>query len=275
MTAPKTTRESAVELARRGVPVFPLIFRTKRPLPRSHGLHDSTVDLQKIRSIWAGRLLNVAVRTGTEIDGGFLNILDTDGADGYAELAKLERQYSPLPSTFTVKTSRGDHRYFSGPLLKSRTGFIQGLDWKGEDGSVVGPCSVHKSGAVYTCQDWNAPFAPAPEWLIQIVQSRDAVEHKTTQVSEIRDGDAYGRVALNREVAALSGVRHYRNEALIQSAFRMGQLVHDDKLDKTAAFNALLDAAKAIGLDAAEARATINSGFKGAATKTWSHRNES
>jgi hypothetical protein len=117
------------------------------------------------------------------------------------------------------------------------------------------------------------PIAMAPRWLIEIVQQRDAVEYKPTPVSEIRDDDAYGRAALRREVAALSGVRHYRNEALIQSAFRMGQLVHDDKLDKTAAFNALLDAAKTIGLGAAEARATIRSGLKGAATKTWSHRN--
>jgi hypothetical protein len=267
-----TTRESAVELARRGVHVFPLVFRTKRPLPRSHGLHDATTDLQTIRRIWAGRLLNLCVRTGTPLHGEYLSVLDTDGADGYAELSRLERQHGPLPVTFTIKTSRGDHRYFVGPLLPSRTGFLSGLDWKSDGGSVVGPCSIHASGAVYTCQDWNAPFAPAPEWLLQIVQQRDAVEHKTT-VSEIRDEDAYGRAALCREVSALSGVKHYRNEALIRAAFRIGQLVHADKLDKTTAFNALMDAAEEIGLDATEARVTINSGFKGAATKTWSHRN--
>jgi hypothetical protein len=270
-----TCRESATELARRGIHVFPLVFRTKRPLPGSHGLHDATADLQAIRRIWAGRLLNVCVRTGTPLGDGYLCVLDVDGADGYAELARLERQHGPVPPTFTVKTSRGEHRYFVGPLLKSRSGFHPGLDWKSESGSVVGPCSIHASGTVYTCEDWQMPFAAVPEWLLQIVQQRDAVEHKTTSPTAIRDGDAYGRAALRLEVAALSGVKHYRNEALVQSAFRIGQLVHLEKLDRTTAFDALMDSADEIGLDATEAKATINSAFKGAATQPWRRRHAS
>jgi hypothetical protein len=272
MTAPKTTRESAVELARRGVPVFPLLWRSKEPLPRSHGHLDASNDLTLTRRRWAGKLLNVGVGTGLQICTGFLSVLDVDGEDGYRSLAELERQHGVLPTTFKVKTSRGEHGYMTGPALPSRIGFMPGLDWKGTGGYVVGPCSVHPFGKVYTCVNWDAPIAAAPEWLLQIVQQKAMVDPTPSVAVRITDERAYGKAALRREVNALKLVTDYRNRELSRSAFKIGQLVHLEKVDKTTAFDALMGVAQDIGLDAKEAKSTILSGFKGAAEKVWSHR---
>jgi hypothetical protein len=91
-----TTREAAVELAMRGLRVFPLVFRTKRPLPRSHGLHDASADLQTIRRIWAGRLLNLCVRTGTPLHGEYLSVLDMRNCRNWNASMVRSRRRSPL-----------------------------------------------------------------------------------------------------------------------------------------------------------------------------------
>jgi hypothetical protein len=270
-----TTREAAQALASLGVPVFPLLWRSKEPLPRSHGHLDASNDLTLTRRRWAGRLYNVGVGTGLQICTGFLSVLDVDGEDGYRSLAELERLHGVLPTTFTVRTSRGEHGYMTGPALPSRIGVMPGLDWKCVGGYVVGPCSIHPSGTVYTAVDWEAPIAAAPDWLLQLVQHKATVDPTPSTASAITDERAYGKVALRREVDALKRVTDYRNRELSRSAFKMGQLVVLGQLDKTTAFDALMDAAENIGLDAKEAKSTILSGLKGAAEKVWSHRHAS
>jgi hypothetical protein len=269
-----TCRESATELARRGIHVFPLLWRSKEPLRHSRGHLDASDDLVLTRRRWAGKLCNVGVRTGTEIGNGFLNVLDIDGDAGYRKLADLERQHGPLPVTLTVKTSRGEHRYLIGPELNSRIGFLPGLDWKSSGGYVVGPCSVHPSGAVYQCQDWDAPIATAPEWVLDQVRYRPVVTRKPSS-KPVLDSHAYGRAALNSEVDALNNVTVDRNKALVQSAFRMGQLVVLGKLDETLAFDKLVGAARDIGLGDKEARRTVKSGITGAVTTVWRKRHAS
>jgi putative DNA primase/helicase len=263
----RTIRESATELAQRGVHVFPLVFRSKEPLPKSKGFHDATTDLTTIRRTWAGRLLNVAVRTGTLIHGQYLSVLDIDGDAGYAALDELERQHGPLLDTFTVRTSRGEHRYLAGPALGSRTGFHPGLDLKAMGGYVVGPCSVHPSGAVYTCADWSAPIAAAPEWLIRIVQHRKTDGHETDKAGRIVHEDRYLIGAIAGEAGRLRNVSINRNNSLFCSAVRLRKILESRQVDQTGMASIieveLCAAAADIGLSQEEVRKTIRSAMGG------------
>src|SRR5207248_1073400 len=68
----------------------------------------------------------------------------------------------PLPSTFTVRTGRkegGVHKYFQGT---TKDGNIVGGQVKSAGGYVVGPGSVHPSGATYTIIA-DCPLAALPD----------------------------------------------------------------------------------------------------------------
>jgi hypothetical protein len=259
--SPSTCRDAATALAALGVPVFPLVFRGKEPLPRSRGHHDASADLVITRRRWAGRLLNVGVRTG-----GTLSVLDVDGEAGYRSLADLEHQHGPLPVTFTVSTSRGEHRYLSGPALPCRTGFLPGLDWKANGGYVVGPCSVHPSGKVYACHDWNTPIATAPTWLAELVRHRPTPAKAPAE--RIVHTDRYISGAIAGEARRLRHVTHDRNISLFCAIVRLRKLLGTLPPDCRASYAALIEvemlaAADHTGIAHNEALKTIRSGLTG------------
>lgn len=72
---------------------------------------------------------------------------------------------------------------------------------------------------------------------------------------------AYGRAALERELADLRQTTAARNVALNRAAYYLGQLVGGGALDEHAATEELLNGALEIGLNQHEARSTIRSGL--------------
>jgi len=111
----------------------------------------------------AARLRNYAVPLSDR-----LGVLDTDNRDD--ELWVLQQiAHRVIPDTpFLVETARGFHRYYrlDGPLPKfiRRDGRI--LEFRNVGQYVVGPGSMHPSGAVYTAAEWSwrwedLPFFPA------------------------------------------------------------------------------------------------------------------
>ena len=99
-----TLKQAAEDLARRRFPVFPCQVRVKRPAT-THGLKDASIDPQVVDAWWRNNPnFNVAIRTGDPIF-----VVDVDGDDGAASLAKLEADHYELPDTVEVKTSRGRH----------------------------------------------------------------------------------------------------------------------------------------------------------------------
>lgn len=110
---------------------------------------------------------NIGIVTGA-ISG--LVILDLDSADAIAE---AERR--GLPDTIMVRTGKGRHVYFRHPGYKitNRAGFLPGMDIRGDGGYIVGPGSIHPSGAQYT---WDNPpgqitLAEMPEWLAEALST--------------------------------------------------------------------------------------------------------
>jgi hypothetical protein len=95
------------------------------------------------------------------VTGDGLIVVDLDGpeAEAYAE----ERG---LPSTASVKTSRGWHLYYAGDG-PCRVGIGPGVDVRGNGGYVVAPPSVHKTGAEYTwINALETTLAEVPAWVL-------------------------------------------------------------------------------------------------------------
>ncbi len=83
------------------------------------------------------------------------SVLDVDNKNGGDQsLAHLLREYEiNMDSVISVKCSNGQHVYASNTHLKNTAGVLgDGLDVRSEDGFVVAPGSVHKSGTLY---QWN------------------------------------------------------------------------------------------------------------------------
>ena len=128
-----------------------------------NGVKGATVDLKVIQR-WHRKHpdMNYAVAT----DG--LAVIDCDSEEA---LRGFRSGYSP-PPTFTVKTARGLHFYYRGEM-PARNGAQTKLDVKSGPGCyVVGPSSVHASGAIYALWE-DMPIADLPRNIADITERRD------------------------------------------------------------------------------------------------------
>jgi hypothetical protein len=112
------------------------------------GFKIATADANQIEEWWRKWPdANIGIATGS-VSG--IIVLDIDGPEGHASLAKLIARCGLLDRTPIVKTARGWHLYFKAPAdvaIPCSTG--NGLDVRGDGGYVVAPPSVHVSGHVY------------------------------------------------------------------------------------------------------------------------------
>lgn len=128
-----------------------------------HGANSATTDMKTIRK-WhkAYPQMNYAVATNG------LAIIDCDSREAHAAFRST---YAP-PPTLTVKTARGFHFYFQGEM-PARNGAQSKLDVKSGPGCyVVGPSSMHASGAIYAIWE-DKPLADLPQSIAGITEQRD------------------------------------------------------------------------------------------------------
>lgn len=233
--------------------------------------------------MWVRNGFNLGLRTGT-VSG--VVVIDDDSPDGSASLALQ------LPKTVTVTTGSGkSHFYFRTPqdvrIGNSVKSLADGIDVRGDGGQIVYPGSLHPdTGKPYTwapgLSPEDIPLADLPEHLLEKLRSKRRGKTKKTEKSEkqklslIKGGkaapttpsyrdsriDAYVDAALKGEIdQLLSTTEGGRNDQLNTSAFALGQLIGAGMLDEAKARAELLRAAVQIGLDAAEAEPTIESGI--------------
>jgi Bifunctional DNA primase/polymerase, N-terminal len=100
---------------------------------------------------------------------------------------------------------------------------FQVWDFRGVGGYVVGPPSLHPSGARYR---WiiHDGLGRAPSWLVDLL--RPERERAINSPQELRVGTAYGQAVLRRELERLSQAQDgTRNHSLNVAAFKLGRLV--------------------------------------------------
>lgn len=143
-----------------GFAVFPLMPRTKKPLPGTHGLNDWTDNPRNIIDHWSANPdCNIGITCGTP-SGGLL-VLDFDvdeerEKDGLATLSEWERAHGELPPTAVAITGSGGMHYFyrtDRTNIHPSTNPELGVDVRCDGSYIVAPPSVHPNGRRYEWQD--------------------------------------------------------------------------------------------------------------------------
>ncbi len=167
--------EAAMQYAERGRLLLPCKPGGKLPLT-PHGCKDATDAPEQITRWWKQYPnANIAFATGTPSG---IWALDADGEEGLAALSELEEQHGSLPLTPCQITGGGGKQFFfalDGMTIGNRTRISgKSIDVRGEGGYCIVPPSVHPNGNQYewVIEPGDAPFAPAPPWLLDFVTSR-------------------------------------------------------------------------------------------------------
>jgi hypothetical protein len=239
----------ALTYAARGWHVFALRPKTKEPAT-CRGFYDATTNPATLRRWFDKFPYNIAVRTGTI---SRVAVLDVDGDLGAASLRDLEAKHAPLPPTLTSLTGKGMHLLFTidGPVSSSNSKIGPNLDIKGDAGYIAAPPSVHPNAKKYSWVDDSIQSAPMPEWLLSLARKPKISERALATVRPSRTGpsDAYGRAALDSEIAVLAATAPGgRNHALNRAAFSLFQLVAGGELDRDQVCNRLFEACERNGL---------------------------
>jgi hypothetical protein len=247
-----TMLNAALDLARIGLPVFPLVPQGKEPRFKG-SFHNATTDQTEITAHWRRhRNDNIGVRPpeGTIV----LDVDPRHGGD--VELACLTAECGTLPQTWTARTGSGGwHYWFTTSVTSGMRGKLRaGIDIKHHhSGYVVAPPSVHPCGDRYWWQ--RSPRGPeptaAPPWLEAGVQ-RPVPDRWAYTVNGM---NGHGEFTLQCLVARISAAREGSRNRTLYGALKDAQRQGD--LD---AFEAdLVAAAVAVGLPASEVESTLRS----------------
>jgi hypothetical protein len=288
---------AALDLAARGLPIFPLHFpmlgrgalvcscgrrdcsnAAKHPFAplAPHGVKDATTDQRQIEKSWRQHpQLNVGVVTDS------LLVLDIDPRHrGYEGLAALEEQHDTIPHTWAVRTGGGGlHIYLrppNGSTIGNSAGKLgPGLDVRAKGGYVVAPPSRHISGTPY---EWifspdEAPLAATPMWLSAAMVAERTHRDKptrplgvTTRYSDLRRSSTHADtriVALLLKVARAQNGE--RNQLTFWAACTVRDMVREGAIDHAAGMDALAQlhqAAAHAGLGPREITSTISSALR-------------
>lgn len=269
--------EAALGYAGRGWPCFPLVG--KKPLAGSHGYLDATVEPAELARMFAVRRVDgVGIAAGA---AGLL-VVDLDGPEAVEAWRELTDWQEPLPPTPIVRSPGGPgrgHIYFAGddPRARSTSRGTVGpmIETKAAGRYVAAPPTRHPdSGGRYRWARFAYPPAPAPEWLLTLLERAKPGRAAAPMLGERRElepgasATRYGAAALDGIVAdmraAIAGDEggNGRNDTLHRLARRCGRLVAAGQLAEDLAEGELIAAAVAVGLGELEALATWRSGFR-------------
>jgi hypothetical protein len=190
----------ALPIIARQIPIIPVPARTKAA--KLSGWPElATTDPAKIAE-WAKQDPDANIACVAKPDGYWFFELDRDGL-----LQKIEQETKQkFPATLMVRSSPGrGHVYFKQNVASVAMGNRQAKDAHGELWSarvtnkyVIGPNSVHPSGAVYTVIV-DAPIVEAPQWLIDYcianTTSETTKSEPTTDESPILEGSRNSSLA--------------------------------------------------------------------------------
>ncbi|MDT0382407.1 bifunctional DNA primase/polymerase [Streptomyces sp. DSM 42041] len=283
MTNPRTIRtrravETVLDLAARGMHVFPLRPGDKRPAV-DRWEQRATTDPDRIARCWSHAPYGVGIACGPSR----LVVVDLDtakgdqppapgvesGEDVLALLYERHGDRYPFGTTPTARTaSGGTHLYYRAPDGAEVRNSASRIGWKVDvravGGYVVAPPST-AAGNPYT---WltapaDADPLPLPAWLAERAAPRPVVLPQPTMPTVVRNATGYTAAALRGELeTVLAAQPGTRNDTLHRAAFNLGTLAGARRLDSRLAVEALLAAGQSIGLTPREVQATVTSGMR-------------
>lgn len=175
-------REAAFYLKSIGWPIFPLAPSGKTPVTENGVLDHERFTLEVTNAWWlAHPASNIGVATGIVFD-----VVDIDGPVGEEALrAALPGYVHEGPE---VHTGRGRHLYFAKATLRNAANHEIKIDYRGHNGYVVAPPSIHPDGHRY---EWaNGPEAPLPTLPDEIRAAIGARKYEKVDLYERRTKDA-------------------------------------------------------------------------------------
>ncbi len=265
---------AALDYAGRGWHVFPC-HRDKTPATM-HGVKDATTDPDRIRRWWTGQP-NASI--GVACGPAGLVVIDVDvEKGGFASWQRLKAAHGIDDGTLTSITGGGGrHLLYRAPAgfrgRNSAGKLGPGVDVRADGGYIIAPPSGHPSGREYLWDPAQPALEPIPlpDRLRLLLEPRApaAVASPEAHAGQraapaLRPDPAEPawRAALNVEIEALRcAVEGTRNDRLNTAAFKLGRLVAGHDQSRRAVGQALLAAARQIGLGDHEALATIRSGL--------------
>jgi len=184
-----TKLEWALNHARNGWEVFPLVPNTKIPFEGSNGFKDATLDEQKIRESWAKEPnSNIGIRAGHKSNLAFLDVDNKKDRNGRKSLSTLKG----IPLTLSVSTPNdGFHMYFlHDQTLESWKDKLPGLELLAKERYVVAPGS-EIDGKKYEWIDPEAPIVNVPDSIKNLgLKKGNDKDYKDLRTHEkINDGD--------------------------------------------------------------------------------------
>ncbi|MSO47785.1 MAG: DUF3987 domain-containing protein [Thermoleophilia bacterium] len=208
MSANISIESAAVKYADRGLYVFPVSGKTKRPMTE-HGNLDASADPFVVAEMFRQRVERSpgAVGIGVNMGPSGLILFDPDSGAAQAALRKRAGD-AALSRGRVVLTGRGLHYYYKAPeavLLNGVTRLcgIENLDVRSGSSYGILPPSPHPSGAVYRFADYGTAegiarflddLAPCPSVLVEML--REHSERHSNPAEGLRDED--GRTWLPR-----------------------------------------------------------------------------
>jgi hypothetical protein len=142
--------QAALHYAARGLHVFPLRPRDKRPATQ-HGVKDATIDPDIIRAWWTATPdANIGLACGPSN----VVVIDLDGPQGIEMWEAVSDTLGLNVATRTVLTGGGGkHLYFKAPAnvkIGNSAGKLgKGIDVRADGGYCVLPPSIHPNGKRY------------------------------------------------------------------------------------------------------------------------------
>ena len=205
---------AAIEYAGKGMAVFPLKPRDKKPLTK-HGVNDATTDFDTITKWWKKNPnANIGIACG-QISGGLL-VIDLDeranGVSGFDSLHEWESEHGELPETARTITGKGGSHilYRVDHKENNRVDLLEGVDVRSDGGYIVAPPSIHPNGNRY---EWEYDpeeyeIAKADETVMELLSigKKKVDVDKFTSPDKIPDGkrnDTIYKVACSLQAKGL------------------------------------------------------------------------
>lgn len=137
-----------------------------------HGFKDATLDLAQVKRLFKPRPVpfNIGIATGKRSG---ITVIDIDmgpGKVGAETWAKLIQEHGEAETLRSRTGSGGMHLVFAydASLKTGNNRLGQHVDVKNNGGCIIVAPSRHKSGGVYSWENWGTALAPLPAYLIPL-----------------------------------------------------------------------------------------------------------